>query len=73
MKIRKPFTGEERIVKRFAWYPINVNGTIYWLEWIKIKQSYNTRHSGWNNDWVVEQELYMDKIGNNTCISAINN
>lgn len=54
MKIRKPFTGEERIVKRFAWYPINVNGTIYWLEWIKIKQSYNTRHSGWNNDWVVE-------------------
>lgn len=54
MKIGKPFTGEERVIKRFAWYPINVNGTIYWLKWIKVKQSYNTRHSGWNNDWVVE-------------------
>lgn len=55
MKIRKPFTGDERVVKRFAWHPIKVNGIIYWLQWIKIKQSYNTRHSGWNNDWVVEQ------------------
>lgn len=54
MKIRKPFTGEERVVKRFAWYPINVNGILYWLEWISIKQSYNTRHSGWNNDWIIE-------------------
>lgn len=54
----KPFTGDERIVKRFAWYPIKVNGIIYWLQRVKIKQSYNTRHSGWNNDWIVEQEKH---------------
>lgn len=56
MKRRKPFTGDERVIKRFAWHPINVQGRLYWLRWIKIKQSYDTRHSGWNNDWIVEQE-----------------
>jgi hypothetical protein len=56
VKRRKPFTGDERIVKRLAWYPIKVQGTLYWFKRIKIKQSYNTRHDGWNNDWIVEQE-----------------
>ena len=53
MKFHKPMTGDEREIRKFAWYPIYVNGIFYWLEWITIHQSYNTRHSGWNNDWRV--------------------
>jgi hypothetical protein len=54
MQIYTPYTGEQRKVKRFAWYPMKINGTIYWLEWITIHQSYNTRSFGWCNDWVEE-------------------
>ena len=64
--INIPYTGEERVVRRFALFPTIIQGTCYWLEWIKIHQSYNTRHSGWNNDWVVQQENIMDyRIINN--------
>ena len=55
MKLYKPMTGDTREVKRFAWYPIRVNGVVYWLEWITIHQSYNTRCKGWNNDWRVDE------------------
>lgn len=51
--VYKPFTGDQREVKRFAWYPMKINGYTYWLKWITIRQSYDTRHSGWCNDWVV--------------------
>ena len=53
MRFYKPMTGDTREVRKFAWYPIRVNGTVYWLEWITIHQSYNTKHSGWNNEWRV--------------------
>ena len=52
MKIHKPITGEEREITKFAWRPMKINGHVYWLEWITVHQSYNTEHSGWNNDWV---------------------
>ena len=54
MQFTKTFTAERRVVTRFALFPIMVNGTIYWLEKIRIHQSYNTRHRGWCNDWVVD-------------------
>lgn len=52
MRLYIPITGDMRKIKKFAWYPIYVNGVFYWLEWVTINQTYNTRHSGWNNDWV---------------------
>lgn len=55
MKFYKPTTGDEREIRKFAWYPICVNEIVYWLEWITIHQSYNTRHRGWNNDWRVSK------------------
>ena len=55
MKFNKPITGTEREIKKFAWYPTKINGTIYWLKWITIHQSYNAEYSGWNNDWVVNK------------------
>lgn len=55
MQFIRPFTGEQREVTRFALFPMKINGTIYWLERIKIHQSYNTgRYHSWCNDWVVD-------------------
>ena len=54
MKIYRHFTGYTREIRRFAWYPMKIDGCIYWLEWITIHQSYNTAHPGWNTDWVVD-------------------
>lgn len=53
MRFYRPFTGEQREVRKFAWYPIKIDSTIYWLEWITIRQSYNTGHFGWCNDFVI--------------------
>ena len=53
MRFYRPFTGDQREIKRFAWYPILIDGCTYWLEWIVIHQSYNTKFHGWNNDYVV--------------------
>lgn len=53
MRLILPFTGEEREVRMFAIVPIIIDREIYWLEWVTIHQTYNTRKPGWNNDWVV--------------------
>ena len=52
MQFILPFTGEQRVVTRFALFPIKIHGTVYWLEKIRIHQSYNTCRRGWCNDWV---------------------
>ena len=51
MRIYLPTTGETRIVRKFALFPIAINAEIRWLEMVTIYQSYNTRHKGWNNDY----------------------
>ena len=56
MRFYLPYTGESRKVRKFAWYPMYIGHTVYWLEWLTIKQTYNTRHSGWNIDWVMEED-----------------
>lgn len=53
MRFDMPYTGESREVIRFVLLPMKINGTVYWLERIKIHQSYNTSSFGWCNDWVV--------------------
>ena len=54
MRFDRPYTGEQREVRRFIWFPTKINGVIYWLETVTIHQSYNTGTFGWNNDWVVD-------------------
>jgi hypothetical protein len=54
MQFVRPFTGDQREVTRFVLFPMKINGTIYWLEKIRIHQSYNTRSFGWCNDWIVD-------------------
>ena len=56
MRFYKPIRGAERTIKKFAWYPIVVDSTVYWLEWITIHQSYGLwGFKGWHSDWVIER------------------
>jgi hypothetical protein len=54
MRFDIPYTGDEREVRKFAWYPMFIDGCWYWLEWVTVHQSYNTKYPGWNTDWVVD-------------------
>lgn len=35
-----PKYGQTRIIKKFAWKPIEANGEYRWLEFVSIKQMY---------------------------------
>jgi len=55
MVFKYPWTGDQRTVRRFLLFPTKINGFIYWLQWVTIHQSYNTRRwNAWCNDWVEE-------------------
>lgn len=51
--IHRHITGDTRKIKKFAWYPMYINGTIYWLEMVTICQHYD---NGWVNDWIEWKE-----------------
>lgn len=55
MRFDKPYTGEERVVSKFALLPICAGDEVRWLERCFIHQSYGTDKPGWNNDWFEEQ------------------
>jgi hypothetical protein len=55
MKFYLPYTGQQRKIKRFAWYPMKVGHTIYWLEKLTLKQSY-VRGYGWRTQYVMEED-----------------
>lgn len=38
MRWKRVQTGDERIVRRFALFPICINNDVRWLEWCLIKQ-----------------------------------
>ncbi len=40
IKSKAPKQGEVRDVKRFAWYPVKVDGGYVWLEWYWSKEIY---------------------------------
>jgi hypothetical protein len=54
MKRKRPQHLDQRIVKRFALFPIFTPTEWRWLEWVKIEQEYNAIYddisvSGWSN------------------------
>ena len=50
-------TGDTREVTRFAWLPIKVQNTIYWLEKVTIHQSFNTKNPGkWYNEFTITRK-----------------
>lgn len=53
---RLPITGETRTVTRFTILPTVIGNEVWWLESIIIRQSYNTQHRGWNNDWAERKQ-----------------
>lgn len=59
---RLPITGETRTVTRFTILPTVIGNEVWWLESIIIRQSYNTQHRGWNNDWA-ERKRGVPNVG----------
>lgn len=43
------FVGEERVVRKFAIFPIEANGEWRWLEFVIIHQTW--LGGSWHNDW----------------------
>lgn len=44
--------GEQRIIRRFAIFPIKANSEWRWLEFVKIRQTWYG--GSWHNDWFEE-------------------
>lgn len=55
MRFVKPKNRETRTVKRFAWYPMDIDGVVYWLETITVVQVYDGCF-GWVNRSVINNE-----------------
>ena len=53
---RKPYHGQQRIVTRFALFPVKTeDGEVRWLERVNIMQTYLINPSGhWVNDYFIE-------------------
>lgn len=61
MKWKNPPIGAYRIVKLFAWFPIEcVSGESAWLETVFVKQEY--RGSGWHDSYFVSEREYLEFI-----------
>lgn len=61
MRWTKPTKGDERIIKRFAIFPILVEREYRWLEWCYIKQTWYHRifeDDCWKNIAFVTEEDY---------------
>lgn len=56
MKWRMPFDGQTRIVKRFALFPIRLQGECRWLEMCYIEQKYIYYEDMWFDSRFVTKE-----------------
>lgn len=54
MRWDRPITGETRVRRWFALFPVKAGDEVRWLEFVTVHQSYNTSSFGWCNDWFVE-------------------
>lgn len=41
--------GDERVIRKFAFFPIEANGEWRWFEFVYIHQTWNG--GWWHNDW----------------------
>lgn len=55
MRWKRPPRWEDRIVKRFAFLPIEIKGEVRWLETVYLKQTYHPV-VGWMNLAFVSRE-----------------
>lgn len=55
-KVKNPNEGDIRIVRKFAFFPIQADDEIRWLERVTIAQKYYSDYdgSGWNNLYFVK-------------------
>ena len=57
MRWTRPMRWDDRLVKRFAFLPIEIYGEVRWLEMVYLKQEYHPL-SGWLNIAFVRKEDY---------------
>jgi len=50
-EINNKKVGDERLVRRFPIFPRRIGDTIYWLEWITVRQ---VRQFDFDNGWYWE-------------------
>lgn len=57
MKLRRKIWkhGDVRVVKRFALFPMYIGEEGRWLQWVRVKQTFNK--SFFNSDWWSNSEF----------------
>ena len=58
MRWIKPFW-RHRIVKRFAFLPIEIRGEVRWLETVYVKQIYSKAYEEWQSLEFTTKEEYL--------------
>jgi len=57
MRWNYPEYGDERVRRKFCWFPFRFNRVAYWLEWVVVRE---VRDPNCVSDWktleVIEQE-----------------
>jgi len=61
MRFRLPKDGDERIITKFAWLPINIVENYRWLERVTVKQNYNEYH-GWMNMKFIDETAPTERL-----------
>lgn len=56
MQFNVPVTGDTREISKFTFLPTKIGRKVYWLERIKVHQSYNTRkYNKWCDDYIARE------------------
>ena len=54
MKWKVPSQNDERIIMRFLILPMTANDETRWLEWVGIKQRYDSYRGKWVNKYFIK-------------------
>lgn len=52
----KPTLFDRRIIKKFAWFPIEIDREVRWLEKVVIEQKYYGTANGWISYRFIDEE-----------------
>lgn len=60
-KVEQPVPGDKRLVRKFAWFPTEVEGYKVWLETYQTEETYFGKIDGWieSSEWVYHDGYQM--------------
>ena len=56
MKIKLPRHGQSRVIKRFAIFPIKIDGYMYWMQFVNLYQVYDVTINKWETKAVFNKK-----------------